>query len=181
MTIDLLLFRLLNDLAGVSRLFDYLVIFFANYLQYFLIGVFLILLAASSYSRRKKIRILFIVFVSSLIARFGITTIIRFFWHRPRPFLIYPTHRLFTDNAYSFPSGHASFFFAFAAAIYFYNKRWGAWFFLAGALMAVSRVIAGVHYPSDILGGMLIGIAVAYAVRRFAPKKNGQENAASES
>lgn len=181
MAIDILLFRVLNDLAGVSRLFDYLIIFLADYLQYFLVGVFLILLAAASYPRRRKIQILLVTFASALIARFVITTLIRFFWHRPRPFLVYPAHRLIIDNAYSFPSGHAAFFFAFAAAIYFYNRRWGAWFFLAGALMAVSRVIAGTHYPSDIIGGMLIGVAVAYAVRRFAPKKNGQENTASES
>lgn len=181
MAIDLALFRILNNLAGSSRLFDNLVIFFADYLQYFLIAAFLILLVAASYPRRNKIQTLLVVFASALIARFGVTTLIRFFWHRPRPFLVYPARTLLTDNAYSFPSGHAAFFFAFAAAIYFYNKRRGAWFFLAAILMAVSRVIAGVHYPSDIVGGALIGIAVAYAVRRFAPQKNGRNNTASES
>lgn len=173
MAIDFALFRFLNNLAGSSRLFDNLVIFFADYSQYVLAAAFLALLAAASYPRKDKARIFFVVSASSLIARFGVTSLIRFFWHRPRPFLVYPARTLFTDNTYSFPSGHAAFFFAFAAAIYFYNKRWGAWFFLAAILMAVSRVIAGVHYPSDIVGGAFIGIAVAYAVRRFAPKKNG--------
>jgi len=51
-----------------------------------------------------------------------------------------------------------------AAAIYFYNKKWGIGFFIAAVMMNISRIIAGVHYPSDILAGMVVGIAVAYAV-----------------
>ena len=57
--------------------------------------------------------------------------------------------------------------FAFAFAIYLYNKKWGIWFLFATLLMTTARVIAGVHYPSDILGGMIVGVMVAYLAFRY--------------
>ena len=57
-------------------------------------------------------------------------------------------------------------------AIYFYNKKWGIVFFVAAILMALARIVAGVHYPLDILGGAAVGILSAYAVFYFAKKIN---------
>ncbi|MBI4837321.1 MAG: phosphatase PAP2 family protein [Candidatus Portnoybacteria bacterium] len=51
-----------------------------------------------------------------------------------------------------------------STAIYFYNKKWGTAFFIASILMNVSRIVAGVHYPSDIIGGAIVGIAVGWLV-----------------
>jgi len=164
MTLDTQLLYLLNGLAGQSPLFDALAVFLSVYLAYILIAVFLILLFFSQYSKREKTQILLVTAVSSVIARFGITELIRFFYHRPRPFLDLATTQLLENNNWSFPSGHAAFFFALATAVYLYNKKWGVWFFIAALFMAVSRVIAGIHYPSDIIGGALIGVAVVYAV-----------------
>ncbi len=171
MTLDISIFYLLNNLAGESGFFDSLVIFFASYLQYFLIAIFLLLLYFSVYSRQEKLSIFWTTAISIIVARLGITEIVRFFYHRPRPFSVLPVHQLLFDNEWSFPSGHATFFFAFATAIYLYNKKWGVGFFIAAIAMTASRVITGVHYPSDILGGMIIGIAVAYIVFSFARGK----------
>lgn len=168
MTIDVKIFYFLNNLAGRSALFDNLIIFFAAYLQYFLIAVFFLLLLVWQYSKQEKIRIFLVTAISVIIARLGITEIIRFFYHRPRPFLTHQAHQLLSENQWSFPSGHSAFFFAFATAIYLYNKKWGVGFFLAAFLMNISRIVAGIHYPSDILGGMIIGIIVGYAVFYFA-------------
>ncbi len=64
----------------------------------------------------------------------------------------------------SFPSAHAANNFAAAiVAILFYPAmRW--WFMLWAFLVAYSRVYCGVHYPSDILGGSLLGIIVGYSI-----------------
>lgn len=163
MILDTQLFYILNDFAGQSPLFDRAVVFFASYVPYILIILFLVLLFFSQYQKREKLRILLIVGISAVIARLGITELIRFFYHRPRPFLVLPVHQLLTDASWSFPSGHATFFFAMATSIALYNKKWGIFFFIAVILITVSRVIAGIHYPSDIVGGAIIGIAVAYA------------------
>ena len=108
------------------------------------------------------------------MARFGVAEIIRLFYKNPRPFLNHNVHQLILVNGYSFPSGHSAFFFAMATAIYFFNKKWGIGFFAASIIIGLSRVIAGVHYPSDIFGGMVIGIIVACLVFYFTNRKLGK-------
>lgn len=182
MALDIQLLNILNNLAWQSRIFDTLIIFLAEYLQYLLIIVFLLLLYFSGYAKRGKIRIFGVTIISIVIARFGLTELIRFFYHRPRPFLVLQAHKLlsnsdwfYSDKEWSFPSGHSAFFFAMATATYCYNKKWGIGFFIAVALMNISRIVAGVHYPSDILGGAIIGIVVAYIVFYFAEKRRPKE------
>lgn len=169
MSLDIQLLYSLNNLAGKSEIFDRVIIFLANYLQYPLVALFLVAVYFGFISKSGRGRILWMALLSVAIARLGITELIRFLYHRPRPFLVYnDIHPLISKNEYSFPSGHAAFFFALATAIYFYNKRWGAWFFIAAILISISRVIAGIHYPSDIIGGAIIGIAVGYFVFNYA-------------
>jgi undecaprenyl-diphosphatase len=175
MNLDTQIFFFLNNLAGQSPLFDKVIVFFASYLAYLVVAALLVLVFFSHYSKLEKWTILVVAGTASIIARFGITELIRVFYHRPRPFsTLLNVHQLITDTAWSFPSGHATFFFALSTAVYLYNKKWGTWFFGATILITVSRVIAGVHYPSDIIGGALIGIIVGYITFVFAkriPKK----------
>jgi undecaprenyl-diphosphatase len=90
-------------------------------------------------------------------------------WERPRPFTSHAalTHVLSartTDP--SFPSDHAAAAFAIAFAVLVFSRRAG-WLFLAAAtLIALSRVALGMHYPSDVVAGMLVGLASALLVTR---------------
>lgn len=181
---DVGLFHFFNNFAGQYRIFDAIIIFFAEYLQYIIVLVFVLLLYFSKqYGAFKKIHIFLVTAAAVIIARLGIVEIIRFFYHRPRPFFIESTHKLisngalfYSDTEWSFPSGHSAFFFAMATAIYFYNKRWGIGFFIAAILINLSRIIAGVHYPSDILGGAIVGIVTCYLIvflaKKWKPKIN---------
>lgn len=171
MSLDLNLFFLLNSLAGQSKIFDALIVFLTAYLPYFLGLIFLLALFSWGYSRREKIRIFLVVFLSAAIARLGVTELIRYFYNRPRPFMIYQAHQLISESGWSFPSGHSAFFFAMSTVLYFYNKKWGIVFFVASILMNVGRIIAGVHYPSDIIGGAIIGIAVGWLVFALSEKR----------
>ncbi|MDP2665765.1 MAG: phosphatase PAP2 family protein [bacterium] len=176
MSLDTQVFYLLNNLAGQSSLLDGVVVFLASYLPYLVVLVLLALVFFSQYQKREKWELLLVVGISALIARFGVTELIRLFIHRPRPFsALDNVHQLLTNGEWSFPSGHATFFFALSTAVYLYNKKWGIWFFIASILITVSRVITGIHYPSDIIGGAFIGISVAYAtfyfIRRITAKQ----------
>lgn len=77
------------------------------------------------------------------------------------------------DKAASFPSGHATFFFALAFCTFLINKKWG-WILTAAAVVTtVARVVAGVHWPSDIVGGAIIA-GLVFAVMYYwilPPKK----------
>src|SRR5438309_1895922 len=104
--LDIKTFFLLNNLTGHLPLTDFLIVFFADYLAFLLPIIFPILLYPATYSLREKICITSVVFFSSFFARFGITELIRFFYHRPRPFLAYHIQPLLSgETSYSFPSG----------------------------------------------------------------------------
>jgi undecaprenyl-diphosphatase len=71
-------------------------------------------------------------------------------------------------GTYSFPSNHA--LNNFAAAFFFYKLfpklKWVL--FITAGLVAISRVYLGLHYPSDIIGGALIGIVFGYIFSKLA-------------
>ena len=88
---------------------------------------------------------------------------------RPRPFdgldgvslLFYQP----TDS--SFPSNSASVAFAIAAGVWCVNRRIGYALFAAAILYGFSRVYVGVHYPADILGGVVIALVVTALTLRL--------------
>lgn len=75
---------------------------------------------------------------------------------------------------YSFPSGHTQASFAAATAIFMYSKKYGLFAYILAALIAFSRMYLYVHFPTDIIGGMLLGITYGivsfYLIKRFAPR-----------
>lgn len=84
---------------------------------------------------------------------------------RPRPFVTHSdlTALLDPGDPWSFPSGHALSSFAAATALWCFHKKAGALALVLAALIAFSRLYASVHYPTDVLAGMLIGIALGHA------------------
>jgi undecaprenyl-diphosphatase len=76
---------------------------------------------------------------------------------------------------YSFPSGHTASSFAAAYAIQRgFGKRFGIPAYVLAALIAVSRVYVGVHYPTDVLAGAAIGTICALAVVCFSRRVRAQ-------
>lgn len=153
------LFFKINNLAD-SIWLDRLAVFFAVYAGFVLL-VFLFYLWFSKPASR---RIVVIALITASIARLGITNIIRFFYPHPRPFDIMQVRQLIPESGSSFPSGHTSFFFALSTVIYLYNRKLGWLFFAISVLMGIARVYAGVHWPLDILGGVVVGIVTAIMV-----------------
>ena len=166
--LNTLLFQKINDLAGQYVWLDRTGVFLSVYLGYILVAVLLFILIFR-WSAKNSL-MFWSAAISALAARLGVTSLIRFFYHHPRPFDVMPVHQLIGESGSSFPSGHASFFFALSAAVYVFNKKLGIIFFISSALIGLGRIYAGVHWPADVLGGAAVGIITGWLIGRFFEK-----------
>lgn len=165
------IFSLFNNFSHHYMPIDWLLIFLANTLGYFLIllaFLYLIFYLDGSFDKRNfsykynfKVRFQKVIFVfSSAGIAWGITTILKSIIGSPRPFIVHPDLvPLFTHGGMdSFPSGHATFFAALAVSVFLINKKIGRYFILGAILVGAARIASGVHWPIDILAGYIIGI-----------------------
>lgn len=96
---------------------------------------------------------------------------------RPRPYVAHPEQEPLARATLelSLPSGHAATSFAAAVVLSRFLPRWAVVpAFALAALVASSRVYVGVHYPTDVLLGALLGAAVGFAVLSAARWATGR-------
>ena len=177
MSIDLYSFHIINRLAGKWKFLDFLGIFFAKYFGYILLFCLMLFLVKDLiirfYSRETRYwRMVMEAFFAAVFVRFVLTEIIRIIWFRPRPFVLNDVNLLIPYNfsEASFPSGHASFYFALSTVIYSYNKKAGIVFYSASFLISISRVFVGVHWPSDIFAGIILGVVIGLILNKIFKK-----------
>jgi undecaprenyl-diphosphatase len=168
---NLKIFYFLYDMTGNSSVLDALGIFCAKYLPY------LIILAAAAYILFKedhwqtKVFSGIFILLSSLLARGIFASIFKKFLESPRPFKELNLEPLITPiNGASFPSGHASLLFGLAFAIFIFNKSWGSWLIGLSFINGIARIFTGIHWPIDILGGIVVGFISFLLVYLFLKK-----------
>lgn len=168
LNLDYRIFEFFNAWAGKSEVGDKIVVFIGHDLPYVVAaGLFILWLI-----KRKNANYIISAFASALVARFVIVELIRAIIYRPRPFLSHGVVQLINKGSEpSFPSGHAAFLFAIALAIYFYDRRLGLALFIIAVFISAARIVAGVHYPADILGGAILGIVVAWGTNKLLAGK----------
>ncbi len=157
------IFQYLYGFVGQGVCFDSIIIFCAKYLPYLMVvalGLFLVF----TRDRKRELKMIFYAIASVVLSRLIITEIIRAIYPHLRPFQVYNFAPLIYDTASSFPSGHAAFFFALATIVFIFHKKWGIVYFLGSLIICVSRIMAGIHWPADVLGGMLVGIGSAILI-----------------
>jgi membrane-associated phospholipid phosphatase len=102
--------------------------------------------------------------------------ILKYLFRRPRPDIL----RMIEISGYSFPSGHSMssmIFYGFIAYLFIKNGRHWSRYLFAGAvgfmilMIGISRIYLGVHYASDVLAGLLIGLGWLILAIRTAEKK----------
>jgi len=107
-----------------------------------------------------------------------LTSGLKYAINRPRPFAQYPNDILKRTNAglYSFPSGHTSSAFAMATALSLSTKKWyvAVPSYAYACAVGYSRMRLGVHFPTDVLGGMVLGIGsslLVFQIDKWIQKK----------
>lgn len=150
------IFYYFYNFAHQSQIFDKIVVFTAVYFPFIVV-----ILAGTFLLFCKKWKEIILVFFSGGLAVF-VALVLKFLFHNPRPFLaLTDVYSLFPETGFSFPSGHATFFSALAVSLFFIHKKAGYIFMFFAFIIGLARVIAGVHFPIDILGGFIFGTLVS--------------------
>lgn len=153
--------------AGHWMTLDILMIWLAGAIMY-LLPISLLLFLVLSKNKKQELIMLTMSGLAVLLSRGIIVFLIRLAWHRPRPFVVLHLIPLmpYADKG-SFPSGHAAALFALALVVYFFHKKTGIIFLGLSGLSVLARVYIGIHWPSDILAGAVVGLVGAWLVYWF--------------
>lgn len=156
-------------LVGKNTILDKVIQILAVYLVYLLP---IILLYLWFYQKEKR-EALYLSFIACIFSWLVITkNIIPSIWFRPRPDLagMGIKELLFHRPDYSFPSDHATALFAITIGLYVFGNKKAANLMLALSLVVVfARVGIGVHFPLDIIAGLIsgsIGVILVYLTRK---------------
>lgn len=166
-SIDIVLFRFLNGSLSNSIL-DFLMPFITDLnkqlivLVLVLVIIFWMLIRGSHQVRIAAILLIITIVISDQLS----SSVIKYWFERPRPCqILHKVHLLVScGSGFSFPSSHAVNNFAGALILAFFFPRGKWWFFVFATIVAFSRVYVGAHYPSDVIGGAVIGLFCAGSV-----------------
>lgn len=161
MTLNTQLFFDINSLAGKNHVLDMAMIFCAKYLIYIIFALTATLVAYLLYRRDFRSALWF---VGSLAVSFGLLQLAAHLYVDHRPFVDHHVTQLVSHAAgKSFPSDHTTVAAAIAFGLLFLTrfKKTGWALLIAAALVGFARVFVGIHYPIDILGGLVTGFAGA--------------------
>lgn len=164
-----------------NSFFDNTALFLRESITWLPVYVFLLLFVTINFGKKGfwwAISILAMAGISDIVS----SHIIKEIFDRPRPCrdeIISTQIRVLAKTCGmngSFTSSHAANHFAIATFIYYTFRFLGPWwalFFLWAALISYSQVYVGVHYPSDILGGSILGFLIGFLAARFFNYKIG--------
>lgn len=169
---DVTVYHFVNGFAGRSPILDAFMVFFAKYALEIYAVLFVVAWFALPKRDLKNRHALVIAGLAGVLA-LVVNVIIGHIWVRPRPFTVFSkgsfTQLIPHSADASFPSDHASGSFGFAAGSWGKQQKWISYSFtVVAVLVMIARVFVGVHYPTDVIGGMVIGIICGRVMWKFS-------------
>lgn len=159
------LFQAINQLAGTHPILDAIMVFITEKALY--VFAFTLLMMWLFGNEKYKYTVIY----AALTGAFGlmINVLISQIYFEPRPFVTYHVNMLIPHVAdASFPSDHTTGAFSLALAIFLRHRKIGFFTVLFAALTGFSRIYVGHHYPFDVLGSILVALAVSLIVFKIS-------------
>ena len=169
--LNLALFHLINQYAGLNPVIDTLAIFAAKYMPV----VVILALAILWVTKRNNTRDVILYGIYAAIIGLVINYIIGLVYFHPRPFMIGLGTQLFQYPAEtSFPSDHTTFMVSIALMLLYFKETrvYGVILLILGLIGGFARVFSGVHFPLDILGSIVVSIISTLIIFQFKDRFN---------
>jgi len=151
-------------------------VFFARYLVF----VFALLVAYIGFGRgRRQLRKIAYEATWAALVALVTATVLGQFIGRIRPYLVDPSILALIPaplTEHSFPSGHTATAFAAAVVLTYGSPGLGLIALLAAALVGFGRMATGVHYPSDVIAGALLGSVIGVIVHHVQIRRNKKQS-----
>lgn len=142
------------------------IVFLASFLIWFMLGGLIILWVIDG--RIKKEQVLHAL-LAALLA-WVTATMLKSLVPQSRPFSLneLPPLTFITPSANSsFPSGHTAVAFGVAISVWLHSRKIGIWFIVAATFVGLGRIVSNVHFYADIVGGAMIGVLIAYVIKKL--------------
>jgi undecaprenyl-diphosphatase len=168
------IFLLINNWAGRNALLDAAMVFSADKLIYILFVAALVCIGYLVYKRQwRAVALVGVALIASFVIRFILSKL----FVSDRPFVDHTITQLLPHAAnQSFPSDHATAAFAIALAILVLTrfKKTGWTLAIVATIVGFARIFTGVHYPFDVIGGLvtaLAGVGITVLIAKLLPIK----------
>lgn len=159
------LFYWLQGLTGRSAFGDAVIAFIAGPFAYLLVAGLCVFFMRHK-DKGRGVRDSIVIFSAAGFA-WALSLVLKTVFEEARPFAVIealvPIVPVSTfDGSGAFPSGHTAFFASIVGSLYFYHRRAAYWLAVVPLIIGFARVAAGVHWPIDIAGGYLLGLAIGF-------------------
>lgn len=157
-----------TEIGGTSEVRDTIVYAAAELLPFVVVGVgaWIFFRGGKTKTQKERNQNVILIALAAVLIAIGVLWLVGEVVQRDRPFLdLRDIHFLDIANpdSNSFPSFHAIVLFAFVGTIYFigHHPRWSWVLLLLCCIIIFARLVAGVHYPTDLLAGAILGLLIA--------------------